>query len=69
MAVDYEEGTLNENLVFVIDANNEEEALNLLDSKGIAAGITTRNVTLIFPANNVNQDQIQGIRDTLSGNI
>ena len=66
MAVNYEEGTLNGKLVFVIDAENEKEALNFLDSNAIAVGTTTRNVTLIHPAENATEEQIQKIRDALS---
>jgi len=69
MAVNYEEGTLNGKLVFVIDAENEKEALNFLDSNVIAVGTTTRNVILIHPAENATEEQIQNIRDALSENI
>ena len=69
MAVQYEEATINNKLVFVIYADNMIEALTLLGSNNTAVGFTPRNATLIFPPENATQNQIQEIRDALSESI
>ncbi len=66
MAVNFEEGTLDGKFVFVIDANDAKEANNFLDSNGLTVGITTRNVTLIYPPTDADDDKKQKIRDALS---
>lgn len=70
MPISYTEESRNERSVFVIDAEDAIEAFTLLSSEmfGMSMGYEGK-IVLIHTLENTTEEQLQKIRDSLSGNM